>query len=254
MRAIQRPILLLAAGLLASTVAVGMGQSATAAPTGPGSQSAVGGVGVAAPRTVDVSKLPATDTPLSAPLAVPPTRANRLGTKALPSRPGGIRPGVPAAPGHSNGPNVTGSTAARPLVAPGVVANFDGVVPPAGCIYKADPDGNDWELWSAGYRNAFDAAFNRHGELFTYDSDMEWDMNTPWYRPTRVCLATSGSEFGFRDGSDNSPPRYVDTLPAIHDSPPTRRLSGSLPHVSPPGCPLRAIVLNFQSCLPVAAS
>jgi len=30
------------------------------------------------------------------------------------------------------------------------------------------------------------AAFNRHGDLFTYDADMEWDMNTPWYRPTRV--------------------------------------------------------------------
>ena len=40
-----------------------------------------------------------------------------------------------------------------------------------------------------GYRNPFDIAFNRDGDLFTYDSDMEWDMNTPWYRPTRVCHA-----------------------------------------------------------------
>jgi hypothetical protein len=46
---------------------------------------------------------------------------------------------------------------------------------------------------------------------------MEADMNTPWYRPTRVCLVTSGSEFGFRDGSNNSPPRYIDTLPAVFD-------------------------------------
>jgi putative heme-binding domain-containing protein len=98
-----------------------------------------------------------------------------------------------------------------------IVANFGGVKPPAGCIYKVDPDGKNWKLWSVGYRNPFDIAFNRHGELLTYDSDMEWDMSTPWYRPTRVCLATSGSEFGFRDGSDNSPPRYVDTLPAVHD-------------------------------------
>ena len=30
-----------------------------------------------------------------------------------------------------------------------------------------------------GYRNPFDIAFNRDGELFTYDSDMEWDVNTP---------------------------------------------------------------------------
>jgi putative heme-binding domain-containing protein len=98
-----------------------------------------------------------------------------------------------------------------------IVADDGGVLPPAGCIYKVSLDGKRWELWSVGFRNPFDLAFNRHGELFTYDSDMEWDMNTPWYRPTRVCLATSGSEFGFRNGSGNSPPRYVDTLPAIHD-------------------------------------
>jgi putative heme-binding domain-containing protein len=91
------------------------------------------------------------------------------------------------------------------------------VRPPAGCVYKVSPDGKDWELFAAGLRNHFDAAFNRHGELFTFDSDMEWDMNTPWYRPTRVCLVTSGADFGFRDGSHNSPPRYPDNLPAIHD-------------------------------------
>jgi putative heme-binding domain-containing protein len=98
-----------------------------------------------------------------------------------------------------------------------IIATFSAVVPPAGCIYKVDPEGKDWQLWSAGYRNAFDAAFNRHGDLFTFDSDMEWDMNTPWYRPTRVCMAASGSDFGFRNGSNVFPPRYPDTLPAIYD-------------------------------------
>ena len=47
---------------------------------------------------------------------------------------------------------------------------------------------SNWELISAGYRNPYDAAFHRDGDLFTFDADMEWDMNTPWYRPTRVCL------------------------------------------------------------------
>jgi putative heme-binding domain-containing protein len=97
------------------------------------------------------------------------------------------------------------------------IAKFSGVVPPAGCTYKVDPDGKDWTLWSAGYRNHYDIAFNRHGDLFTFDSDMEWDMNTPWYRPTRVCLAASGSDFGFRNGSNVRPPRDVDTVPAIYD-------------------------------------
>jgi putative heme-binding domain-containing protein len=96
----------------------------------------------------------------------------------------------------------------------GFMAN---VLGPGGCIYKIDPDGKNWELVSTGYRNEFDAAFNRHGELFTYDADMEWDMNTPWYRPTRVCLATSGSEFGWRNGAGKWPPYYPDSLPAIYD-------------------------------------
>ncbi len=92
-----------------------------------------------------------------------------------------------------------------------------GVLGPGGCIYKVDPDGKRWELISTGYRNQFDAAFNHQGELFTYDADMEWDMNTPWYRPTRVCLATSGSEFGWRNGAGKWPPYYPDSLPAIYN-------------------------------------
>jgi putative heme-binding domain-containing protein len=98
-----------------------------------------------------------------------------------------------------------------------VVAGYSGVRAPAGCAYRVGPDGKDWELWSAGLRNPFDAAFNRRGDLFTFDSDMEGDMNTPWYRPTRICLMASGGEFGFRDGSNNSPPRYPDTLPAVFE-------------------------------------
>jgi putative heme-binding domain-containing protein len=98
-----------------------------------------------------------------------------------------------------------------------MLARFSGVVPPAGCIYKVEPDGKNWQLWSCGYRNHYDAAFNRHGDLFTYDSDMEWDVNMPWYRPTRVYTAASGSDFGFRNGSFVFPSRYADTLPATAD-------------------------------------
>lgn len=92
-----------------------------------------------------------------------------------------------------------------------------GVLGPGGCIYKIDPDGKNWELVSTGYRNEFDAAFNRYGDLFTYDADMEWDMNTPWYRPTRVCLVASGSEFGWRNGAGKWPTYYPDSLPAVYN-------------------------------------
>jgi len=60
-------------------------------------------------------------------------------------------------------------------------------------------------------------AFNADGELFVYDSDMEWDFGTPWYRPTRVNHATSGSELGWRSGSANWPACYPDSLPPLVD-------------------------------------
>jgi putative heme-binding domain-containing protein len=92
-----------------------------------------------------------------------------------------------------------------------------GVLAPGGCVYKVDPDGREWELVCNGFRNPFDMAFNRHGDLFTFDADMEWDFNTPWYRPTRVCLVASGGEFGWRNGAGKWPPYYPDSLPAVLD-------------------------------------
>jgi hypothetical protein len=85
---------------------------------------------------------------------------------------------------------------------------------PGGWIAKIDPEGKHWELISAGFRNAYDIAFNESGDLFTYDSDMEWDLGLPWYRPTRICHVTSGSEFGWRTGNQKWSPEYPDNLPA----------------------------------------
>jgi putative heme-binding domain-containing protein len=89
-----------------------------------------------------------------------------------------------------------------------------GVLAPGGICYRVSPDGKDWTIFSMGYRNHFDGAFNANGDFFTYDSDMEWDMNTPWYRPTRVCHGVPGSEFGWRSGSGVWPAYYPDSLPA----------------------------------------
>jgi putative heme-binding domain-containing protein len=85
---------------------------------------------------------------------------------------------------------------------------------PGGWIASFDPDGSNWELYSVGFRNPYDIAFNEAGDLFTYDSDMEWDFGMPWYRPTRICHVTSGSEFGWRTGNQKWSPEYPDNLPA----------------------------------------
>jgi putative heme-binding domain-containing protein len=92
-----------------------------------------------------------------------------------------------------------------------------GVLAPGGWIAKTDPNGENWELVSIGYRNQYDFAFDSAGEMFAYDADMEWDMGTPWYRPTRVVHATSGSEFGWRSGTGKWPAHYVDSLPSLVD-------------------------------------
>ena len=72
---------------------------------------------------------------------------------------------------------------------------------PGGYVLRINPDASERVIQSVGYRNQYDAALNWRGDLFTYDADMEWDWNTPWYRPTRICEAASGVDFGWRNGS-----------------------------------------------------
>lgn len=84
-----------------------------------------------------------------------------------------------------------------------------------GWIANVDSTGKHWELISSGFRNPFDIAFDDAGELFTYDSDMEWDFGLPWYRPTRICHVTSGAEFGWRPGTGKWSPDFPDNLPAL---------------------------------------
>ncbi|MSR30576.1 MAG: c-type cytochrome [Gemmataceae bacterium] len=92
-----------------------------------------------------------------------------------------------------------------------------GIMAPGGYIARTDPEGKEWEMISIGYRNAYDFGINTVGELFAYDADMEWDMGSPWYRPTRVNHAPSGSDLGWRSGSGKWPSYYLDSLPGMVD-------------------------------------
>jgi len=88
---------------------------------------------------------------------------------------------------------------------------------PGGFILSLAPDGSDVELVATGFRNPYDIALNRDGELFTYDADMEWDVGTPWYRPTRINHVISGGEYGWRNGTGKWPAYYPDSFGAAVD-------------------------------------
>ncbi len=92
-------------------------------------------------------------------------------------------------------------------------------------------------LVSVGYRNPYDLAVNAAGECFTFDADMEWDISTPWYRPTRVCHVVDGSDYGWRAGNGKWPACYPDTLPPVVDvgpGSPTGLTFGTGTHFPPP--------------------
>ncbi|MEZ5965021.1 MAG: c-type cytochrome [Planctomycetota bacterium] len=92
-----------------------------------------------------------------------------------------------------------------------------GVRVPGSHVLRIRPDGTRIDLWAAGMRNAFDLAFDGNGDLYTFDSDMEWDVGLPWYRPIRVCRIVWGAEFGWRSGSAKWPVESFDSLPGLID-------------------------------------
>ncbi|HEY2826337.1 MAG TPA: HEAT repeat domain-containing protein, partial [Pirellulales bacterium] len=93
-----------------------------------------------------------------------------------------------------------------------------GIKAPGGTIVRTDINGSFAELFAGGLRNSYSLAFNRTGELFTADSDMEWDDGLPWYRPTRLLHVTPGAEFGSRSGWSVWPDYYFDSLPTMTDT------------------------------------
>lgn len=98
---------------------------------------------------------------------------------------------------------------------------------PEGSVYRndiakhvpasAEKNQSDWELYVMGLRNAYDFSFNLMGELFTWDSDHEPDLEMPWFRPTYYYHLQPGAEYGYREGAAVHPQYYFDTAPALED-------------------------------------
>jgi putative membrane-bound dehydrogenase-like protein len=87
--------------------------------------------------------------------------------------------------------------------------------PRAGVLMRFKPDLTGGELIADGFRNAYDFAFNAHGDIFTYDSDDERDISLPWYRPTRVFHSIIGSDHGWVSKSWKRPDHFCDMPPVV---------------------------------------
>ncbi|MBI4601310.1 MAG: PQQ-binding-like beta-propeller repeat protein [Planctomycetes bacterium] len=83
-------------------------------------------------------------------------------------------------------------------------------------VFRFSPDGSRWECFATGGRNAPNLGMSRLGELFSLDSDMEWHVEMPWWRPVRLHHWTAGGDQGWQDVGAY-PPYYVDNLPGILD-------------------------------------
>ena len=92
-----------------------------------------------------------------------------------------------------------------------------GIKAVGGWIARMDKDGKDWIRVTTCFRNPYDCSVAPDGDIFTYDSDMEWDMGAPWYRPTRIYLCTPGGELGWRSGAGNNAFPTLDMQPALVD-------------------------------------
>ena len=87
--------------------------------------------------------------------------------------------------------------------------------PEAGVLYRMKPDLSGGEVVAHGLRNAYDFAFNRMADAFTFDSDDERDVSLPWYRPTRVFQLLPGSHAGWVTRSWKRPDDFLDMPPVV---------------------------------------
>ncbi len=81
-------------------------------------------------------------------------------------------------------------------------------------VWRLQPN-NTFALFYSGMRNPYDFAFNLGGEAFVFDSDMEWDVNAPWYREVNTAHMIPGGDGGYRNGTGKMQDEYFDVIPAL---------------------------------------
>ena len=83
-------------------------------------------------------------------------------------------------------------------------------------VFRFNLSGTRWECVSTGGRNPPSLGMNYLGELFSLDSDMEWHVAVPWYRPVRLNHWGVGADLGWQ-GVGAYPPYYIDTISGVAD-------------------------------------
>jgi len=91
------------------------------------------------------------------------------------------------------------------------------IIVPGGTLQRIDTQFTKLEQFTGGFRNAYDFDIDATGEIFTFDSDMEWDVGLPWFRPVRVAHLIPGADYGWRSGSSNPQFYIIDSLPSVDD-------------------------------------
>lgn len=84
----------------------------------------------------------------------------------------------------------------------------------AASVFRISPDGKRWECVGAGGRNPPNLGQNYLGELFSFDSDMEWHVGLPFWRPVRLNHWLTGGDQGWQEVGAY-PPYYIDNLPGV---------------------------------------
>ena len=81
-------------------------------------------------------------------------------------------------------------------------------------VFRFDPKGQEWECIGSGGRNPPSLGMNYLGEFFSFDSDMEFHVDVPFYRPVRLNHWATGGDQGWQ-GIGAYPPYYIDCLPGV---------------------------------------
>ncbi len=106
--------------------------------------------------------------------------------------------------------SIHGDAVELPAVATDYTSPFCDRQANQGHLLRIDPATGSVELLATGLRNPFGIDFNADGDIFTYDADAEYDMGSPWYRPTRVNHLVTGGDYGWRAVTKSWPPYHPD--------------------------------------------